>query len=535
LSDAVWSWKLRSTKPPWEPERVAIWDHLNAHIEPDELGLTEGGLDLPDEEPISEEGGLRWAAGAEDGVFGHHMEAAAVDQLVHDEVQAFKTVLRWPSRARLSTLYELLASNRALTAIDPLLERIVEEARDGRLQEKRLRELAIWLARRAPDRDPVKVAIASLGLFHDPELRDLFLTFGRHDEFTLFSAVALANLETNSERSLWELARHVDGWGRIHIVERLAGTNDPQIRQWLLREGYRNSVMLEYTALIAATTGGLLDALRAPEPDEELLVGAGEILSALVAGQGGPAEGIEDYQDGAEAVGTYLEHLEAGRGKDLSHLLAVRPILRFLEEDDADWPRREQMGWSPGLRQEMVRRCKEILARPSWREEVLATLANPAPSTYWQASEAAKIVGIDAWPQHLRLIEGGSLNLTAWHGAAGTEDPARMRKLVEVAERVLDLEELASGPATSLGFGPLHQLFAAHEQMVGQLARFPGQGWPLVEAGLRSPVIRIRHAAIRTLEAWGRGEWPPETTDLLDQATAQEPDDEVRKALERLR
>ena len=51
--------------------------------------------------------------------------------------------------------------------------------------------------------------------------RTLLLALGRHEEFTLYSAVSLQNREPNSERTIFELARKVDGWGRIHLVERL--------------------------------------------------------------------------------------------------------------------------------------------------------------------------------------------------------------------------------------------------------------------------------------------------------------------------
>jgi hypothetical protein len=66
----------------------------------------------------------------------------------------------------------------------------------------------------------------------------------------------------------------ITGWGRIQIIERLAETKDEQIRAWMLRDGYRNDIMEEYTALTCAKTGNLVAALRQPEPDGKLLKGA---------------------------------------------------------------------------------------------------------------------------------------------------------------------------------------------------------------------------------------------------------------------
>jgi len=92
-----------------------------------------------------------------------------------------------------------------------------------------------------------------------------------------------------------ELAQHLTGWGRIHIVDRLAATRDERIKAWLLRDGCRNDIMDEYTALICAKTGDLVTALRTSNPDLPLMKGAGAILAALI--RGGPAEGFEGYSD----------------------------------------------------------------------------------------------------------------------------------------------------------------------------------------------------------------------------------------------
>lgn len=533
VRNLAWSWKLKASEPPWERGRMSIWEHLNDHIEPERSGLTEGGAELPDEPPFSE-GTIRWAPGAEDGLFGHHMGQGDGADIVERELQALRAVLEWPSKKRMATLYELLVENHALHTADPLIERMVAQASEGALDERRLKELALWLVHGAPDREPVKIATAWLGLFGDPGLRPLFFTLGRHDEFTLFAAVALANPDADAQRDLWQLAQHAKGWGRVHVVERLRGTQDPDIRRWLLREGYQNGVMYEYTAHLAATTGGLLEALGEPSPDSELLKGAGEILSALITGQGGPAEGMEEYEDGAPATKAYLAHLSAGRGGELSHVLAVRKIQAFLEEDAADWGLRGKLGWTPELREKLDRQCEVVLARPSWRDKVIAELEARDSADYWEASEAADILGLDVWRVHMAKVKSGTLSSTAWDGAASTEDPERMASLVEAALEILDLERLGSGPAESFGFGPDHELYTAHEIVIGRLGRFPGMGWPLLEAGLQSPVVRIRNNSLRALGEWGRERWPEGVEESLQRARTTEPRADVRETIEAL-
>ena len=124
-------------------------------------------------------------------------------------------------------------------------------ARDD-LDPQRVHSIAHWLATGAADREPVKFAIGLLGVCHGGDDRDLLLTLGRHEEFTLYASVALQNSGDDAELSLWAQACLVTGWGRIQIIERLAGTKDAQIKAWMLREGYQNDILYEYTALIWA-------------------------------------------------------------------------------------------------------------------------------------------------------------------------------------------------------------------------------------------------------------------------------------------
>jgi hypothetical protein len=67
------------------------------------------------------------------------------------------------------------------------------------------------------------------------------------------------------------------------------------------------------------------------------------------------------------------------------------------------------------------------------------------------------------------------------------------------------------------------------------LRRFPGKGWPLIRAGLRSPVTRNRNMAAAALAAWPQDTWPAEATALVEGAIGAEPNEGTKKWLERLR
>jgi hypothetical protein len=331
----------------------------------------------------------------------------------------------------------------------------------------------------------------------------------------------------DTDRTLWRLAKRVRGWGRIQILERLTETTDPDIRAWMLRRGYRNDVMYEYTAHLCATTGDLVGALRQPQPDPELLHGAGELLQTLIDGREGPAQGIDDYPEGAEAAELFLRHA-AARPPQLSFLLPVITLRAFLRETMGA-SRNPELGWVP-RREALLGLVGQILGNPGWESLVRAGLDSPVGEEFRVASQAAEEFGLDAWDAYYTRVERGAAD---WYFLMQTEDPTRIDRALALAEARLDLDRVASGPASELGLGPDYQDHHALDFMLQELPRFPGKGWPLIRAGLRSPVVRNRNMAAKALGAWERSTWPPDAHAVLERALELEPEESTRDWLER--
>jgi hypothetical protein len=91
-----------------------------------------------------------------------------------------------------------------------------------------------------------------------------------------------------------------------------------------------------------------------------------------------------------------------------------------------------------------------------------------------------------------------------WFELVSQQDQSHMDQAVALAEELLDLDGLASGPSDELGLGPEFQLHRCVDFILQELPRFPGRGWPVIRAALRSPVIRNRMLALRALEGWPR-------------------------------
>ncbi len=512
---------------PWD-QRPSIYDHVRSHTNPDQPGLTKGGETLPDEVRVNEGSKIRWAAGAIDGVMGHHMGQGENDELVRKAVDLVLAYCESPTATTKAALYHHVIEGNALPLIDPIIEALIG---NEQLNHDRLYELAYSFVTEAPDREPVKFGIALLGLYRNSENEVLFQTMGRHEEFTLFCAVALSNLSDDPEPSLWMLARNVNGWGRIHVVERLAQTENCEIKNWLLREGYRNSVMYEYLAYTCATAGGLLSALSEDIVDRELLTSAGEILAALILG--GPAQDIDDYEDGALAVEMFLGQMEsfADTLDDFAH---IHTIKQFLSNEAADWEPRAERGWTSERRNDLRATCDRILNRPQWPDLARQGLASDDDMEFHRANQVAEALGLETWQVHWRRLQEQPTDSGRWYQVMACCDEGRIADAIAFAEQSIDLEQIATGPADEMGLGPGWEHHQCLDYVVQELRKFPGYGSRLIQAGLRSPVVRNRNRAVAALAAWGHDRWDDELRTALEAAAKIEPEEDVRGRMEKV-
>lgn len=509
-------WSLESIEPPWG-DRQSIYEHIKTHIVDGQDGLVEGGDTLPDDAAIFDDNSVRWASGALDGAFGHLGGGSKPSHEAGRAYKQLKASLAKPTQQNFFSLYETLTKASAIDLVDPLLELVVN---DRTIDANRFFDVSIWLATKAADREPVKFALAFLGLLQGRDDYDVILSLARHEEFTLYVWVAVTNREKNPASILWKIAKHVDGWGRIQTVERLATTDDPDIREWLLREGYKNSIMYEYLAYTCATVGDLHRALSAPEIDDELLNGAGDIIQSLIAGQGGPAEGIDDYDKASETTGLYLQHID-GRATTLNHFLVLKRIEQYLAEDSTDWEDK----------QSVLSIAQRITGDDKWREKALENLGSDDRRKFYCATEAARYLDIDTWGEYLKRTERGE---DYWWNLMQTDDRERAARVIELAETMIPLDKVATGPSDSLGLGPEFKDHNALDHILQDLGRFPNLGWTLVQAGLQSPTVRNRNFATRALHGWTHANWPDGAFEVLQNARDNEPDSDLRESLEKL-
>ena len=299
--------------------------------------------------------------GARDGVYAYHFHSVGEVETADAVLDALKVVLEDPTPDAFARFYDAVRSPAVIEYVDPLLERLVLT---GELDPTAVKTMAMFLAMRAPDREPVKLGLALLGTLSgvDKEELKVLTRLSLCEEFTLFGAVALVQKMERPTKRLWWIAKRVHGWGRIHLVRILANRVTPEIQRWLVAEGYANTVGVGYLACLCAERGELLSFLSVDEVDQDVLKGAGEILGGLT--EPGQGEEMDDYADGAAAVERYLQHLQNSGATSLDRVLALVRILDFLEDEEADWDSRVAVGWTLEKRKKHSKSIHGLLFKP---------------------------------------------------------------------------------------------------------------------------------------------------------------------------
>lgn len=193
-------------------EPSSIFEHIDAHVQPGKAGLAEGGLQLPDDGEVVAEPGDPDAA------------AAAVERIY----AALVTLAAKPNANRHRRVRELFREGDVRGRIDALRDRLSAQppAHADRLYPE-LHEIFL----RSGYRDEVKYAMALMSGFGRREDADLFRIVGRHEEFTLYAAVALATVSDDPLGEWLDLLPHVEGWGRIELAELILREPLPEAAQ----------------------------------------------------------------------------------------------------------------------------------------------------------------------------------------------------------------------------------------------------------------------------------------------------------------
>jgi hypothetical protein len=464
----------------------SIYQFIQNHIDPETGRLNEAGVMLPDEPQWRKYSRFRTVPGALEGMGTHHVQWAGSEKT--QSVVVLLVEIAVGSAEAEQALFEVLRADDVQTyyqeAIDAASRRINSP-------EPHLHDFARRLAMQGQERAQVKFGLALLSAIADSNDLGIVLTLGLHDEFGLYAAEALTELAPEPQQALWQMARDVSGWGRIHAVERMTAATDPELRRWLLTEGFRNSVSPQYLAYQCAVLADLKGALEAQQADRAVLIGAADLLRTLAQTDG--PRNLDSYPDGIRAAELFLT--QVGRRRDsLSYFLAADALHNYANKGRgaADSAQRERI----------AQLSEQIVSDRAWPGRVKKAAANDKEDLQ-QAELAAQRLGVDTFDIQLRRLAKGSSDAQRWMIAFRSAGTARVSKVVAIAERKFARRLAEFDQPTEQSPTLSTRDSKALEAVLQGLAQYPGLGISLVSPSITYPDPRVRRAAVDVLVRWG--------------------------------
>ena len=514
-----------------EPKEILKWEtddsilrHLKANLNEDG-SLKESAEKLPDEKKADDE--IKFAPGLMDAMFGAD-ESEESKTRIKQLVSLIKKIAKNGDIQSKSDFYREVTENESVIGIiDEFLQKLVQSSLPI---EPHLYNYANKLATKTNNRNTVKFGVAILGLCQNKKPIEDIKILGLHDEFTVFSTVALSNLSDNLVKDLWELAKHVDGWGKIQLVDRLAEMElNSEIRDWLVYDGYKNNIMYEYLALTCAKNGMLNEKLKTEKISDELYSSASDIIVALM--DEGPAVGMSGYDESSETIENFIRHSKT-RNLNILNYITLHRIKDYLEESQAE--NETLNNWNQNDLSNCLIDINELLNSKDWTEEVKIALKSSDNIEYWNGKQAAQKLDINISNVLWERLDKFPLDSTSWYDITTYvkhEDP---KKLIDKAIALIPIEEISTGPKDSMGVGPDWQKHQSLDYVITFLENYPKIGEEIILAGLKSPVIRNRNMTLRTLQAWTASNWSEKIKVELNKLKEIEPTEDTKTDLVKL-
>lgn len=506
---------------------ASIYKFLTENLN-EEGKLKDSANDLPDEKPTNENE-VRWAPGLLDSMFGAE-DSNESKVKVEELVKILKRISEYGDKRSEAKFYQLITETDSIIGIiDNFLERAINLSLPI---NPYLFEFSKDLAFKTNHRNSVKVGVALVGVCKGKSIVNEIKTIGLHDEFTLFSVVAISNISDDIVNDFWEIAKKVDGWGKIHIVERLAKMELPNaVKNWLIIDGYKNSIMYENLAYTCAINGDLHAVLKQESVDTSIFKASAEIIAALIAG--GPAEDISHYQFASILIENFVRHAKV-QANDVSHFILLNQIKDFLTDLQNDIAEQSKNGWTQDIISNCLIDIVKILNSKNWAELAVAALGSSDNIIFWNGKQAAKMLHIDIWEIVWQKLKVNPSESSLWYDVVNEAKPENIDEVILFATTVIPLKELATGPRDSLGLGPEFIKHQSLDYVITFLEQYPTKGEPIILTALDSPVTRNRNMAIKVLHKWGKNNWSESIATKLEKLSEIEPNSSTKENIYRV-
>ena len=429
---------------------------------------------------------ISFIPGAMDGIGVFHAGVGKEKQAVEKITRLLKKYFKTGKGKYIANIEAILAESRTISLIDPILQSLRDDHKG--IEPKRMINLSYNLLKTSSNVELVKIGIGLLGLLdlgRSDEASEIVSTLALYDDFTLYTVVAACNW-TNGNTIVFRMAKGVDGWGKIHAVERLEPETD-EIREWILRNGCSNGIMDNYLGLTCAVKGDLITVLRQESIDNELFDSIAIIIGALLGE--GPAEGISEYEYAQEALTQFMRHAQK-HVYSLEHLWRILNVREWAEDAEVDYT------------DEILAQCNEIIIRFEWKEKVISAAKRRSDSLeFFYACNAAVRLDIDISSELFNAVKTEPLKYYSYIPQL-LKNPDMAASVINLCETVLPLDEMAEGMGDYLFSDKLNEEHLCLDFVLPGLEAYPLQGIKLIKTGLNSRVVSGRNMACRALSGW---------------------------------
>ena len=441
-----------------------------------ENGRLPEGFAISYNDPYFKSEQLRMAPGAIDGMTIYHVRHEDLTEMDDNEIIDAIMAASSGNPQAYAMFSGLGRRLRAIDIIDELQQHVRKHADE--LDAAQLYKFSVLeLILEGRDIECVKFGLELLELFGEPndQVKQIVRNLGLYSEFTIFSVFNMLLWENGNEE-IFNLAKNVEGWGRVHAIERLKPESQ-EIKDWLLYEGGYDSTLSSYTALTCMINSGAAERLKNRTTDKEYTA-IGDLIGYLL--QGEPGDGISELPEAESVLADYVA--QAGlHNLDIYGYKVILDIFYYVSEE-MNFP-------------DLTDLCRQVLTGDDCRKCIKEAVKTG------QGIDLAIACGIPYKEALLQALKNDFEN-----------QYSRCRYLLndkEYRERTLDIfrkhippQDIEQNPQDELGLGPEFTKYMQLDFLLQELGDKPFCGIDYVSRTIASPVTRNRTMSMRILKSW---------------------------------
>ena len=276
--------------------------------------------------PPKDPNGVPWADGAMDGVYIYHTVGN------EENIESLKSIVFQISEGK----FEEAETNldkldfSMVSRTNSLLSWIIQEQKQINLNN--LYEFASSRLVTTKNIEVIKFCLSVLAIMNvetDAETIEKVKILALSDEFTLYCLNIFVKLE-NSNKEIFEIAKKVKGWGRVHSIGYLEVTND-EIKEWILEEGCHNYVLPAYTAYTCAKKINLIEILNEEKISNKKFNDISYLMNGLLDETA--ITGMSALEDRELLIERYLEKAKYLSSTEEDYE-AIRLIKEYVEDNE---------------------------------------------------------------------------------------------------------------------------------------------------------------------------------------------------------